>query len=108
MAKLPTRWKLASALIAAELYDMADRAVTGWYDDYLSPLDTPTMQLVDDLQQAGTPAAMLLREQVIEGDFDASIEEAEAWAKSPEAQELFASFLQGRPPWPPKDPPTES
>ena len=91
--KLPTRWKLACALIAAELYDMADRAVSGWYDDYASPLDTPTLQLVNDLQQAGTPAAMLVREQVIAGDFDATAEEAEAWAQSPEGREAFASLM---------------
>ena len=93
MAKLPTRWKLACALIAAELYDMADRAVSGWYDDYLSPLDLPTMALVDELQQIGTPAAMLVRQQVIDGDFDATAEEADAWAASPEGQAMFAKFI---------------
>jgi hypothetical protein len=101
MKKLPTRWKLACALVAAELYDMADRAVSGWYDDYLSPLDTPIMQLVNDLQQAGTPDAMLVREQVIAGEFDATPEEANTWAKSPEGRETFASLL-GSQGWPPK------
>jgi hypothetical protein len=100
MSKLPTRWKLACALIAAGLYDMADRAVSGWYDDYLSPLDAPTMELVNDLQKAGTPAATLIREQVLEGDFDATAEEADAWAASPEGREAFKSFLGQQQPWP--------
>ena len=81
MAKLPTRWKLACALVAAELYDMADRAVTGLYDDYLSPLDTPIMTLAAELQEVGTPDAMLVRTQVINGEFDATPEEAEAWVR---------------------------
>jgi hypothetical protein len=101
--KLPTRWKLAAALVAAELYDMADRAVVGWYDDYLSPLATPITELVNDLQKAGTPAAMLIREQVLEGDFDSTAEEAQAWAASPEGREAFKSFL-GHRQWP-KDKP---
>jgi hypothetical protein len=93
MTKLPTRWKLAAALVAAELYDMADKAVSGWYDDFLSPLDMPITELVNDLQQAGTPAAMLIREQVLEGDFDSTAEEAATWADSPEGREAFKSLL---------------
>jgi hypothetical protein len=97
---LPTRWKLGIDLISAGFTDMADRAIAGWYDDYLSPLDMPTTELVNDLQKAGTPAAMLIREQVIKGDYDATAEEAEAWAASPEGREAFESFLGSQAPWP--------
>jgi hypothetical protein len=105
MSNLPTRWQLAIDLVSAGLISHADKAVAGWYDDYLSPLDLPTTQLVNDLQKAGTPAAMLIREQVIKGDYDATAEEAEAWAASPEGREAFA-LLTGSSSWP-KEPPKD-
>jgi len=97
MSKLPTRWKLASALIAAELYDMADRAVSGYYDDFLSPLDTPCLALVSELAAIDTPAANLICEQAKAGDFDSTTEESEAWALSPEGQAAFATLLKRTP-----------
>jgi hypothetical protein len=91
---LPTRWKLACALIAAELYDMADRAVVGYYDDYLSPLDAPISALVAELAEVGTPAALLVRGYAMAGDFDATEDEAIAWAQTPEGQKTFAAFMK--------------
>lgn len=96
MTKLPTRWRLACALIAAELYDMAERAAAGYYDDFDSPLDMPITTLVADLRQVGTPAALLIAEDAMQGEFDASDAEAEAWGRSPEAQEAFANVLRRR------------
>jgi hypothetical protein len=107
MTKLPTRWKLACALVAAELYDMADRAVVGWYDDFLSPLDTPITQLVNDLQQAGTPAALLVREQVIAGDFDATAEEADTSRPSGVQTQAMRALI-GSQAWPPKGSPPKN
>lgn len=93
MTKLPTRWKLACALVAAELYDMADKAVTGYYDDFLSPLDMPLMTLVRDLEAIGTPDALFVARQAKEGEFDATPEEADMWAASPEGLTVFKDFL---------------
>lgn len=95
-----TTVKLANALraISGVPRDMLTRAIDGYYHDYLSPLATPEIQLVADLRElAAAPATPrdsrpLLREvaqRVIDGEFDASKEESDAWAKSPDGQETF-------------------
>lgn len=88
-----TKDMLAEALRAVGLTEMADKAATGFYHDYLSPLDLPEMQLVNDLGIAATTthrdndaAIMALRTRVIDGDFDASTEESDEWAASSEGR----------------------
>lgn len=91
-----TKDYLSSQLRAAGLDAMADKAATGYYHDYLSPLDLPEMQLDADLVEAinaGNEAAKLLRQRHHQGAFDASIEESDEWAKSPEGQEAFKSLI---------------
>ena len=98
-----TTAKLARALseIPGMPRYMIERAISGRYHDYLSPLDTPELQLVRDLLNlANTPATkydarpMLraLADRVIAGEFDASKEEADEWAASAEGQETFAQL----------------
>jgi hypothetical protein len=84
---------LAAALTEAGLTEMAAKAATGYYHDFLSPLDLPTVTLADDLAKAG---AWALRQRVINGDFDASREESEEWAASPEGQETMAELTRGK------------
>jgi hypothetical protein len=72
---------LAAELIKAGLPDMAAKATTGYYHDFLSPLDFPCLQLAADLQAIGTPAAMALRARHLRGEFDASLEESDEWAE---------------------------
>jgi hypothetical protein len=95
-----TTIKLAKALgeIPGVPRDMTQRAIDGYYHDYLSPLVMPEIQLVADLRAlASAPATPrdsrpLLRqmaERVINGEFDASKEESDEWARSPEGQETF-------------------
>jgi hypothetical protein len=73
-----TKDQLAEALRAVGLSEMADKAATGYYHDYLSPLDLPEIQLVNDLAQAAEKAApnnsaiIALRHRAMDGDFDAS------------------------------------
>jgi hypothetical protein len=74
---------------ARALIEMADKAVTGYYHDFLSPLDFPEMQLVADLRSIDTPEALALIRRVINGEFDASKKESDEWARSPEGQEAF-------------------
>jgi hypothetical protein len=93
-----TKDMLANALRDLGLTEMADRAATGWYHDYLSPLDTPAITLVNDLAVAGSKtkdnfAIMELRERVKNGDFDASKQEGDDWANSDEGREAFRSLL---------------
>ena len=96
-----TKDVLAEALRAVGLTDMADKAATGYYHDYLSPLDLPEIELMRDLARAAALATNLdrckaildLRGRAMNGDFDASEAESEEWAKSPEGQYAFKQLL---------------
>jgi hypothetical protein len=74
------------------LQDMSLKARGGYYHDYLSPLDMPEHQLVNDLADMAQrrpdhrAAILSLRRDVINGVHDASKEEGEAWAESEEGQ----------------------
>ena len=77
----------AEALRSAGLATMAQKASEGYYDDFLSPLATPALQLDLDLAYAarnGNAAA---------GEGDATEEESKAWAASPEGQEAMKAIL---------------
>jgi hypothetical protein len=97
-----TKDMLAEALRGVGLDEMADRAATGWYHDYLSPLDAPCMTLANDLavamkkHPAQSPEIMALRQRVINGDFDASGEESDEWAASPEGIETLGGLMPKR------------
>ena len=94
-----TKDKLAEALREVGLDAMADKAATGWYHDFLSPLDLPEMQLANDLAMAARDnesrraEILALRGRVIDGDFDASTEET-AWAASPEGQDAMRHLFR--------------
>jgi len=93
---------LADELRKVGLNDMADRAATGWYHDFLSPLDTPSITLADDLalaaaraQHCGFSADIIaLRQRHLNGDFDASKEESDDWAESPDGQDAFQLLMR--------------
>ena len=84
---------LARELTKAGLSEMAAKAAMGYYHDFLSPLATPCLQLAEDLARAGTPAALALRSRHLNGEFDATKEESEDWAASPEGEAAFAQLL---------------
>lgn len=91
-----TKDVLAEALDAAGLNHMAAKAREAYYHDYLSPLDTPQLVLLEELQRAaltGNAAAIPLRQRVIDGDFDASKEEGDEWAASADGQAAFGRLL---------------
>jgi len=85
-----TKDVLADELTKAELPEMAAKAATGYYHDYLSPLPMPCLQLAEDLRIAGTPAALALRTRHLNGEFDATMEEGDEWARSPDGKETFS------------------
>ena len=89
-----TKDLLAEALLSIGLMDMAANAAAGFYHDFLSPLDTPTIQLVNDLAAVATPEAMALRKRIMNGEFDASPEESDEWAASPEGQAAFSKLVR--------------
>ena len=73
---IPTSERLAQVLHAEGLFHMETKARYGYYDDFKSPLETPIVQLVRDLQAAGKDA---LAKRAMDGEFDATKEESEAW-----------------------------
>lgn len=85
---------LAGELHKAGLAKMAEAAARGFYHDYLSPLPFPEVQLAVDLAKAGTPAAIALRERHLDGEFDATTEESEEWAASPDGQRTMAQLMR--------------
>jgi len=95
-----TKDKLAAALREVGLDEMADKAATGYYHDYLSPLATPAITLVNDLAVAASRGdhfkvgIIALRKRVINGDFDATSEESDDWAASEDGQAAFRSLLR--------------
>jgi len=97
-----TKDLLADELLKLGLMDMSLKARGGYYHDFLSPLATPELQLCEDLIQAvvDTPfkadSIMALRSRVINGDFDASTEESDEWAASPEGQAAFSELTKSK------------
>ncbi len=95
-----TTVKLARALaeVPGMPPDMLRKAIDGHYHDYLSPLATPDVQLVADLRELAnlpttgpraTEMLVSLAGRVINGEFDATREESDAWAASQDGQETF-------------------
>jgi hypothetical protein len=85
---------------------MIERARTGYYHDYLSPLATPEIQLVKDLRELAArpatprisrPLLRALAQAVIDGEHDSSPEEGDEWARSPEGQETMGLLTRRRP-----------
>jgi hypothetical protein len=95
-----TKDKLAEALMTVGLIDMSLRARDGYYHDFLSPLATPEMQLCADLMDMAIrlpdrrSAILAIRTKVIDGEFDASLEESDEWAASPEGQYAFSQLVK--------------
>lgn len=88
-----TKDLLARELTKANLPEMAAKAATGYYHDFLSPLDTPCLQLAADLAKVGTPAALAVRARHLNGEFDATKEESDDWAASPEGKAAFSQLV---------------
>ena len=85
---------LATELEKAGLYDMARMARCGYYHDFLSPLDSPCLQLAADLAAVGTPAALALRDRHLNGEFDATKEESDEWAASEDGRATFDALIR--------------
>lgn len=91
MIAIPTKFKLAAAIRQAapdgRLEDMARKAEAGHYDDFESELEAPCVTLVRDLRAAG---AEDLAKRAMNGEWDGTKEEAEAWARSKDGQETLS------------------
>lgn len=58
------------------LGNMIEKAREGYYSDYDSPLPDPCIKLVQHLEQIG---AYDIKARAMNGEFDATIEESNAW-----------------------------
>jgi hypothetical protein len=90
-----TKDRLAAALREIKLDGLAKRAEKGQFDDFLSPHSMPIHLLAYELAQVATPEALALRRRVVNGDFDATPEESEAWANSPEGRAAIGKLTRG-------------
>jgi len=102
----PSSRKLADALRAAGLEDLAVRAEADEWHDYLSPHALPAMAAAKELSLAGVKANLdndrakvlataNIRLRLINGEFDASPEEGDAWAASAEGVAAFDMMVRG-------------
>jgi len=99
---IPTKERLARDIEALananhdpELMPMIRRARAGYYDDYESSLAIPCMQLVGDFRKLGYEG---MARKAINGMWDGTKAESEAWAKrqtDPEIRAVLAFFLKG-------------
>ena len=96
-----TKDRLADELKKIGLDGMAALASLGKYDDYLSDSATNIMDLVNELAEVAKQKPELrdpimeLRKRAMEGEFDATREESDAWAASPEGQAAFRGLIKG-------------
>jgi hypothetical protein len=91
----PTTERLARDLEAAGAPAiMIVRARAGYYDDYKSPLAFPETQLLTDARAAGLED---IAQGVMDGRWDGTREESDAWAASPEGQAAFTELIKSRP-----------
>lgn len=91
-----TKDRLAAELEKIGLPGMAESARAGQYDDFLSEVATPQLLLLSDLHKVGTADAMALRVRVMEGEFDATKEESDAWSKSEDGKAAFNQLFGRR------------
>lgn len=99
----PSSAKLAAAIRAHPRYSAVDlhnpflqlvaRAEADFYHDFLSPIATPCMQLMADLRRLGLDD---LAARHLNGDFDATKEESDEWAESPDGQAAFSALIGPR------------
>lgn len=78
--------RLVAALEEAGFGQLAKRARTHEFHDFLSPHALPQHELVAELRELPGEKASALMVRVIEGDFDATKAESDEWANSPEGQ----------------------
>ncbi len=76
---------------AAKYEAFAKRAETGEFDDYADTYVCPITQLHNELYAAGFRK---FAERVANGEFDATKEESDEWARSPSGQEAAKMLPQ--------------
>ena len=83
---------IASSDNASKYEAFAARAETGEFDDYADTYVCPITQLHAELSAAGFTK---FAARVAAGEFDATKEESDEWARSPQGQEIAKSLTPG-------------
>ncbi len=100
-----TKEILAQVLHANVLFDLERRARAGEFDDFESPSATPINDLVAALRAVSDAKpddndlrdrTMKLALRAMEGEWDGSPEEAEAWAQTPEGRAAAAELVKAK------------
>jgi hypothetical protein len=99
-----TSQKLAETLRDAGFEALAQRAENDEFHDFLSPHDLPALALDAALVEitrgkysnVHRTAARNIRQRFHAGEFDASSEESDDWAKSEEGQAAFRRLVEGK------------
>lgn len=99
-----TSENLALVLEGVGLHDMAVKARADMYHDFLSDDALCSLTLERELREARDRCAdpimakliEAIRQQHLNGDFDASMEESDDWANSPEGLEAFKMLVDGK------------
>lgn len=91
MSEVHSSIRLSEALEEAGLRRLAVRARAHEFHDFLSPHPLPATALAEELAEFGTGAEAFIA-RVREGEFDASKEEADQWAASPEGQAIMKNL----------------
>lgn len=74
---MSTKERLVTALTEADApQSMINKARAGYYDDFESTIATPIQSLIQDLRAAGLNE---LAARAMDGDFDSTAEEGNAW-----------------------------
>jgi len=99
-----TSERLAKALDAVGLTELAGMARDDMFHDFLSPYDLPELELEARLRSAVANADNMakakqieaVRQRLIDGDFDADTAESEEWAQSKDGQETFSRLIKDK------------
>ncbi len=86
-----TKEKLAQVLHGHGLLSMERYARAGRYDDFESESATPIADLVSDLRTQGQEA---LAKRAIDGEWDSTKEESDAWAASPDGLATISKLTE--------------
>lgn len=89
---MKTKEKLAQVLHSRGLFGMERAAREGRYDDFESEEATPIGDLVEHLRGHGHDDLAI---RAMDGEWDCTPEEADAWSKSEEGRELLREVERG-------------
>ena len=90
-----TKDRLARDLMEIGLEELSVRAARGEFDDFLSDHANPQGVLAAELAWIGNDGAMRIRAALLDGAYDATTEESDAWAESEAGRAVLSKLVKG-------------